>query len=116
MSDYISRTEAIAAAFSANGIGNSEYRDVCDIAERLRKIHAADVVPMGFHERCLQEEIKKRLALERKHGKWRTALLDHESFGVRPKVLYCSECKQAIAFPTNFCPNCGASMRGDDDV
>ena len=44
MSDYIKREAAIAAAFSANGIGNSEYRNVCDIAERLRLIPAADVV------------------------------------------------------------------------
>ena len=51
--------------------------------------------------------------VERKKGKWKTALLDHESFGVRPKILYCSECHHTIAFPTNFCPNCGARM-GDE--
>lgn len=47
---------------------------------------------------------------ERKKGKWKTAYLDHEAFGVRPKVTYCSECNQCIAYPTNFCPNCGARM------
>lgn len=50
---------------------------------------------------------------ERKKGKWKTALLDHEAFGVRPKVLYCSECNQCIAYPTRYCPNCGADMRGE---
>lgn len=50
---------------------------------------------------------------ERKMGKWKTALLDHEAFGVRPKVLYCSECNQCIAYPTRYCPNCGADMRGE---
>ena len=52
---------------------------------------------------------------ESKRGKWKTAYLDHESMGVRPKVLYCSECNQCIAYPTNFCPNCGADMRGEQD-
>ena len=51
---------------------------------------------------------------ERKTGKWKTAYLDHEAMGIRPKVLYCSECNQCIAYPTNFCPNCGAKMEGGD--
>ena len=47
---------------------------------------------------------------ERKTGKWEIAYLDHVSIGTRPKVLYCSECNQCIAYPTNYCPNCGAKM------
>lgn len=52
---------------------------------------------------------------ERKRGKWETAYLDHVSMGIRPKVLYCSECNQCIAYPTNYCPNCGTDMRGEKD-
>ena len=48
-------------------------------------------------------------------GEWKTAMLDHESFGVRPKVLYCSECNLCIAYPTKFCPSCGAKMKGGAD-
>ena len=43
-------------------------------------------------------------------GKWMTSYLDHEMMGVRPKLLYCSECCHCIAYPTNYCPNCGAKM------
>lgn len=65
--------------------------------ERIREdIPAADVCPV-------------------KRGEWETALLDHEAFGVRPKVLYCSECHTLIAYKTNFCPNCGADMTGGAD-
>ena len=53
---------------------------------------------------------------ENVRGEWRTTYLDHVAMGERPKILYCSVCNQCIAYPTNFCPNCGASMRGDNDV
>ena len=47
-------------------------------------------------------------------GEWRTTYLDHVAMGERPKILYCSVCNQCIAYPTNYCPNCGAQMvRGE---
>ena len=52
---------------------------------------------------------------QQKHGKWKTAYLDHEVMGVRPRIYYCSVCCQCIAYPTNFCPNCGTDMRGDTE-
>lgn len=47
---------------------------------------------------------------EQKKGKWKRTYLDHEAMGERPSILYCSECSQCIAYPTNYCPNCGAEM------
>ena len=95
MNDYISRHEAIATAFAANGLGNSKYRDVCDIAERLRKISAADVV-------------------ERKHGSWWKS---EDELG---EAWMCSECLYEFFSEdpdfteyVNYCPNCGARMDGE---
>ena len=51
---------------------------------------------------------------EPKRGRWKRAYLDHEAMGERPSVLYCSVCNQIIAYPVNYCPNCGADMRGED--
>ena len=48
---------------------------------------------------------------DHKKGKWKRAYLDHEAMGERPSILYCSVCNQCIAYPVNFCPNCGADMR-----
>ena len=52
---------------------------------------------------------------ERKRGKWKRAYLDHEAMGERPSILYCSVCNQCIAYPVNYCPNCGARMEGEKD-
>lgn len=50
-----------------------------------------------------------------KHGRWGRAYLDHVAMGERPSVFYCSVCGQCIAYPVNYCPNCGADMRGEQD-
>lgn len=50
---------------------------------------------------------------ENKCGKWKRTYLNHVAMGERPSILYCSVCCQCIAYPTNFCPNCGADMRGE---
>ena len=51
---------------------------------------------------------------ERPHGEWKTAYLDHVSFGVRPKVIYCSICNSVVSHKSNFCEECGADMREGD--
>ena len=43
---------------------------------------------------------------ERPHGEW---IADHENY-----LCYCSICEDKHTYPFNFCPNCGADMRGDD--
>lgn len=48
---------------------------------------------------------------ERKTGMWKTAYLDHEALGERPRIFYCSMCNQGNTYLTNFCPFCGADMR-----
>lgn len=58
-------------------------------------------------------DAKSIIEPERKKGKWKRAYLDHEAMGERPSILYCSICNQCIAYPTNYCPNCGADMRGE---
>ena len=50
---------------------------------------------------------------EQKKGEWKITYLDHVAMGERPKIFYCSVCNQCIAYPTNFCPNCGADMKGE---
>lgn len=78
----------------------------------------------GFTANCKdgQKEVKKIFdeiidlqpaadVRENIKGEWITTYLDHVAMGERPKILYCSICNQCIAYPTNYCPNCGAKMR-----
>ena len=64
---------------------------------------------MQEHDKILTESAQP----EPKKGKWKRTYLDHEAMGERPSILYCSECSQCIAYPTNYCPNCGAKMEGE---
>ena len=52
---------------------------------------------------------------QRMRGRWKRTYLDHEAMGERPSIFYCSACNQCIAYPTNYCPSCGADMRGEAD-
>lgn len=45
---------------------------------------------------------------ERKKGKWRCVSKLGEVF----KGYRCSECAELVYGKTNYCPNCGADMRG----
>lgn len=95
--DFISRQAAIELAkdivFPYED--GSEYRHRCIDPMQIYELPAVDA----------RENIK---------GEWRTTYLDHVVMGERPKILYCSVCNQCIAYPTNYCPNCGAEMRGGD--
>ena len=87
MSDLISRAEAIRIAEQGQVQGFEwQFKKLCDLPS-----------------------VKPR------KGKWLKAYGDHEAFGIRPFYRYCSECNEATVFPYNFCPNCGADMRGEQE-
>lgn len=54
---------------------------------------------------------------ERPNGKWLSHYEYCAKHGCYPSGLitfwWCAQCEQAVEHPTNFCPNCGADMRGD---
>ena len=70
------------------------------------------------------EELPSADVIERKHGKWKYQTMVHES-GIKASGVKCSICgatyNLSITLPDmmvkalNFCPNCGADMRGGKD-
>lgn len=116
MTEYIER-EAVLEILRQKSPGTYRgmpcYPDEISASFReVSKLPAADVVPMDFHERCLEIEIQKRLAIEQKHGRW-----IERSYA----LWYCDKCGYEIEnleyYPStvgyNYCPNCGARMDGE---
>lgn len=93
--------------------------DRCRINEIVNSIPAVDIVPIDFHNRCMEIEIRKRFDLERNTGKW-----IHDT----PDIVECSECGLKDVWYeedgmgcalygrkyANFCPNCGAAMEENE--
>ena len=50
--------------------------------------------------------------VEVKHGEWIDEEIDCNGIFV---ITYCSECKEQCDYRTDFCPNCGADMRGETE-
>ena len=87
-----------------------------EYVEFLKMIPAADVVPRSEFEAYAknQEDTIKELVdelekVERKHGKWVQAM------GKYDWMVKCSRCNGIPIETSDFCPNCGADMRGKED-
>lgn len=65
-----------------------------------------EAVPLDFHEKCMDKTVKELLEARPK-GEW---LEPYESHIAQE----CSICHRQMPAPKwfNFCPNCGADMRG----
>ena len=67
--------------------------------------------------RCYMEKVGEELQKSRPHGEW----IDREHCQVDEdayEVAICSNCKAEITLEysyDNFCPNCGADMRGEKE-
>ena len=60
------------------------------------------------------EWIIKRLPSAQKKGQW---IYDSEAYPLgNPYGHYdCDQCGESVPHRTNYCPNCGADMRGESD-
>ena len=67
-----------------------------------------DLLRIGEQPICLYaaKRIEELEEYERKKGKWKLNAPDDF-------IVYCSECMMPQDSPCNFCPSCGADMRGD---
>lgn len=112
MSRYIDadalREKVLYHADTMNHAGNHEQAKAFNYCLcMIDDMPTADVVPMDFHNKVLEIEIKKQENLvDVKRGRW----IDHK----------CSLCEFEPYNPSgldtfNFCSNCGADMRGGNN-
>lgn len=124
--DFISRSALLEKA-------KAIYIDHDNVALTHRVVSAvdiylapdADVVPMDHHERCMELEVKKRIAAEKTarqcvenyepvtHGYWMlTQTRVSSSRGEHYTLATCSECKTVGSPMWKRCPVCEAKMDG----
>lgn len=68
--------------------------------------------PIGKREKH-DEAIRMAIeALERQRGEWVEAYEDY-----RQQISWweCSVCRYGVSWKPNYCPNCGADMRGEEN-
>ena len=94
MDEYIKREQAIKIAEYyglKNGSALGRHSGIADcIAEAIFIIPSADVAPV-------------------RHGQWLCVDTDTEQF------FLCNICKKKEYWESDYCPNCGADMRGIND-
>lgn len=84
--------------------------------------HDKQMYEMGLRERLADDSDSYDVLLpsahpERPKGKW----LSHYEYCKKHELLpsglvafrWCDQCEQGVEHPTNFCPHCGADMRGE---
>lgn len=79
------------------------------------KLYSPDItkpteVNYYWHEKVLVEPMPKP-----KQGEWMPIIEGNEFGETYQSGIYCSECGETLGCEANFCPNCGARMKGVDD-
>ena len=94
MADYIRRDIVLQIINNVHETGGfAGYADYCTLFDEIDTMPAADVQPV-------------------KRGRWE--LIDGQEKWIQGYT--CSECGQVVVtYECNFCPNCGADMRGDEN-
>ena len=99
MSDLISRQAAIKYLIANM---NWYYEDGYESDEDYKRVCITELINEVPSAQPTAEPVRQ--------GKWRQTYLDHEAFGERPSIFYCSACCACSNVKTNYCPNCGARM------
>ncbi len=106
MDEFISRDKAIKLLENLGG---------CDAKDEYSKGYDEAILAAIYDVRVMKPADVQPV----KYGKWMNAYtwtMFHEfkSSG-RGEHFWCSECEQGQKQKSNYCPNCGADMRGEEN-
>ena len=89
-------------------IYKQDAKDTVDMA-----LDTIDHVPEWVYDILLNSLDKVPSAQPRKKGKW--IIEGHHILCNRCENIMCSRDREGDLIPRNFCPNCGADMRGEQE-
>lgn len=96
----------------------AEISDLIQAYERPKK-EIVPVCKVTFDKEQLQEIVDKKVAemIERPQGEWIEEGTEIGAFGIKYTWNKCNKCgwSSSLVIPKNFCPNCGADMRGKEN-
>ena len=99
----------------ANFMGLKEHEGTLLLNEAADAIEGL-LVYFKNQEDTIKELVGELEKVERKHGKWLDKTMSVPNGHGQTYTKYgCSACKSKFRQKTNFCPNCGADMRGGED-
>lgn len=117
MSDLIRREDAIRAIDSLGEV-YILYYDLLMLINRLPSAEPEEMI-VGYStykpevlSQYLREDFISPAEPERKNGYW---IVKEEDWRKQLEWDECSECGFATTKQYNFCPNCGADMKGDHE-
>ena len=111
MSDYKKRENALNILCGDCLKEKVQCGDDCITARQIKDLPSADVAEQSEIDSIVQTVVAlERMGNKRKRGEWqkkekRGAMTTHTEY-------HCSECQTIMGAIWNYCPNCGADMRG----
>ena len=112
MSEYLKKVDLLSAAVEVEYLGRP--RLMVSVA-KIGQMPSIEAVPMEYHNKVCEEMARRHqaeileLTKDRPQGEWK-----HES---DCGVTKCKKCGWSIeeCIDWNYCPHCGARMKGADD-
>lgn len=113
--EYIKKVDLLAAAVEVEYLGRP--RMMVSVAT-IGKMPSIEAVPMEYHNKVCENMARRHqaeileLTADRPQGEW---IEVEENWRHQIEFWKCSECEFAVSSMYNYCPNCGAHMKGADD-
>ena len=83
-------------------------------ANKRKKYIIGDIWELTGAE--IREVINSQPTIQQpRRGQWIMSNVGDTFMTDAPKIIYCSSCNVCAPYATNYCPMCGADMRGEQD-
>lgn len=88
--------------------------DADAMIDRLKEWDTKDKTDKALYNFTLNR-INEQPTIQPRRGQWIMSNVGDTFMTDAPKIIYCSSCNVCAPYATNYCPMCGADMRGEQD-